>query len=241
MKQERNNRAYYDAFSLGYETERGRGYHGMLDDLEVQSVAALARGARVLEAGCGTGLILDRLRAVAAEAVGIDLSAGMLQRARARGLPVAQAGVGALPFEDGAFDLVCSFKVLAHVQDIDSALRELARVTRVGGHVALEFYNPLSLRYVAKRAAGPQPISDDRTEADVFTRWDRPDQVRALLPPQLDLIDLVGVRVLTPAAAFHRLPFVSRGLRWAEARAMYSPLRYFGGFLIAIAEKKSRR
>lgn len=241
MKPEGNNRAYYDAFSHGYETDRGRGYHRMLDELEMRSVENLARGARVLEAGCGTGLILQRLARVADRAVGIDLSAGMLQRAHDRGLEVAQAGVNALPFDDGAFDLVCSFKVLAHIPDIGHALREITRVTRVGGHVALEFYNPWSLRYVVKRLAGPQPISADRTEADVFTRWDRPAQVADLLPSQLVLERLVGVRVLTPTAAFHRLPILSRGLRWAEEKAMDSPLRYFGGFMVAIARKNSQR
>lgn len=241
MKHERRNRAYYDDFATGYEAERGRGYHRMLDELEFESVAPLARGARVLEAGCGTGLILDRLASVSKHCVGFDLSAGMLHQAQARGLPVAQASINAVPFADGAFDLVCSFKVLAHVQHIEGALAELARVTREGGHVALEFYNPLSLRYLAKRLAGPQPISDGRTEADVYTRWDWPSQVSALLPPELVLQRLVGVRVLTPTAAFHRLPILSEGLRWAEAKAMNSPLRYFGGFLVAIAQKNSQR
>ena len=64
---------------------------------------------------------------------------------------------------DDEFDLTYSFKVLAHVPEIRAALVELARVTAPGGHLALEFYNPWSLRYAAKRLAGPQPISAERT------------------------------------------------------------------------------
>jgi ubiquinone/menaquinone biosynthesis C-methylase UbiE len=230
-------RRYYDDFSDSYEEGRGYGYHRMIDDLEVEVATPYAQGARVLELGCGTGLILARVAEVAREAVGIDLSEGMAQRARDRGLDVHIGSVCDLPFDDDQFDLTYSFKVLAHVPDICAALREAARVTRPGGHLLLEFYNPWSLRYLAKKAAGPQPIGDDRTEADIFTRWDSPRDIPKLLPPNLELVDYHGIRVLTPLAAVHRVPWIARGLRRAELIASHSPLRYFGGFLVAVLRK----
>lgn len=235
---EQEARRYYDDFSDSYERERGYGYHQMLDDLEVRVTAPYARGARVLELGCGTGLILARIAEIAEEAVGIDLSEGMAQRARDRGLDVRIGSVCDLPFEDERFDLTYSFKVLAHIADIETAVREAARVTRTGGHLLLEFYNPWSLRYLAKKVAGPQPIGDGRTEADVFTRWDSPRAIPSLLPPNLELLDYYGVRVLTPFAAVHRIPWVARGLGRAERLAGRSSLRYFGGFLIAVLSKR---
>jgi ubiquinone/menaquinone biosynthesis C-methylase UbiE len=204
----------------------------------MQVVEPLARGQRVLEVGCGTGLILARLAKHAALARGVDLSPGMLQAARERGLDVVEGSATSLPFDDASFDLVCSFKVLAHVPDIARALTEIARVTRPGGSMVLEFYNPWSLRYAAKRIAGPQPISEGRTEADVFTRWDSPPAIRALLPSDVELVAFRGVRVVTPAAFVHKLPLVGRALSFVEQRALTSPLRYFGGFLIAIARKR---
>ena len=239
MREEPEQRArqYYDDFSDSYERGRGYGYHQMIDDLEVQVTAPFARDARVLELGCGTGLILARVAEVAKEAVGIDLSEGMAQRAKDRGLDVHIGSVCDLPFEDDQFDLAYSFKVLAHVPDIDSAVREAARVIRPGGHLLLEFYNPWSLRYLAKKAAGPQRIGEDRTEADILTRWDSPRAIPKLLPPNLELVDYYGVRVLTPFAAVHRLPWVARALSKAELAASHSPLRYFGGFLIAVLRK----
>src|SRR5689334_5098707 len=229
-----NNRAYYDDFSIGYERERGYGYHQLLDELEMRVVGPMAEGKSVLEIGCGTGLILGRLAKHAQRAVGIDLSPGMLQHARARGLEVVCSSATSLPFPSNSFDLVCSFKVLAHVPDIATALAEITRVTKPGGRIALEFYNPWSLRYLAKKLAGPQPISDGRTEADVFTRWDSPPRVRAMLPKDVVLEGFRGVRVITPAAMVHRVPLLRDVLRRVEHEALDSPLRYFGGFLIVI-------
>jgi len=231
-------RAYYDDFSHGYERERRRGYHALIDDLEVEVAGPYVRGAHVLEAGCGTGLILERLATLAEHAVGADLSPGMVRRASERGLDVVLASVTALPFADASFDVVCSFKVLAHVPDIGRALAELSRVTRPGGHMVLEFYNRYSLRYLAKRIAGPQPISDGRTEADVFTRWDAPWTIQKILPPGVELISLKGVRVVTPAAFVHRVPGLSHLAGRAERLALDSPLRYFGGFLVAVLRKR---
>src|SRR5204863_490793 len=139
----------------GREHLAGDAQHGVdvldrEDDLEVEIARSFAEGKRILEAGCGTGRILSRLAGVAAEAVGADLSRGMLQGSRRRGLEVVESDLGALPFRDGAFDLVYSFKVLAHVPHLEEALREMARVVRPGGTLLLEFYNPWSLRYLGK-------------------------------------------------------------------------------------------
>ena len=234
---EQRAQRYYDDFSDSYERGRGYGYHQMIDDLEVEVTTPYAQGARVLELGCGTGLILARVAEVAREAVGIDLSEGMAQRARDRGLDVHIGSVCDLPFENDQFDLTYSFKVLAHVPDIGAAVREAARVTRPGGHLLLEFYNPWSLRYLAKKVAGPRPIGDGRTEADISTRWDSPRDIPKLLPPNVELIDYHGVRVLTPFAAVHRVAWIARGLSRAELMASHSPLRYFGGFLVAVLRK----
>ena len=232
-----NNRTYYDDFSGWYERERAAGYHALIDQIEVDAVREFAHGKRVLEAGCGTGLVLARLARVASEAHGFDLSPGMVAKARERGLSVSLGSVTQVPFRSDSFDLVCSFKVLAHVPDIQRALRELARVTRPGGTLVLEFYNPWSLRYLAKRIAGPQRISEERTEADVYTRWDAPVTIPKLLPPELELIEYRGVRVATPAAFVHKIPVVRAAFSYAERKSVRSPLRYFGGFLLAVLRK----
>ena len=234
----RDNQSYYDEFAAWYERERHDGYHRMIDDLEVDLLSEHVQGRDVLEVGCGTGLILHRVAQGAKRAVGIDISQGMLEQAQRRGLEVAQADVLALPFEDASFDVVYSFKVLAHVADIDQALREMARVTRPGGKLFLEFYNPWSLRYLAKRLAGPQQISKETDEGAVFTRWDTPLALKARMPRELEVEGWAGIRIFTPMASAHRLPLVRRGLRRLEFLGRDSPLRYFGGFLVAVLKRR---
>jgi ubiquinone/menaquinone biosynthesis C-methylase UbiE len=233
------SKAYYDDFSDWYERERGRGYHRLIDDLEIEIAEPFAAGRRVLEAGCGTGLILGRLARIATSAWGFDLSGGMVKKAQQRGLKVVLGDVTHIPFKSASFDLVCSFKVLAHVPDIRAALAEVTRVTAPGGSMVLEFYNPKSLRYLAKLAAGPKAISKRRTEADVYTRWDSAEDIEKLLPPGVELLGLRGVRVFTPAAFVYKLPVIAEPLRRLERWAVDSPMCKFGGFLVAVLHKRA--
>jgi SAM-dependent methyltransferase len=93
---------------------------------------AVPPGARVLDAGCGSGRTLDEL-ARYGSAHGIELNPLGLAVARRRGHHVEQAPVETIPFEDASFDLVTCLDVIEHTDDDAAALRELRRVTRPGG------------------------------------------------------------------------------------------------------------
>lgn len=235
-------RAYYDEFADRYEDRRDRhdpgGYHDLLDDLEVEFVERFGRGRDVLEVGCGTGLLLRRFAGFARSAKGVDLSPGMLARARARGLDVAEASATALPFADNSFDVACSFKVLAHVRDIHQALAEMARVVRPGGHVLAELYNPISLRGLVKQLGPAGAISAAKDESAVYTRFDAPWSIDGLKPRGTTLVGSRGVRIVIPAAAALRVPVLGWALRAGERLLCDSPLRYFGGFWIAALRKE---
>lgn len=231
------NKDYYDDFAGWYEQERHHGYHELLDRLEAGIVEPLARGRRVLEVGCGTGLILRRLEGEAAELTGLDISRGMLAEAGRRGFRVTEGSATHLPFADESFDLAYSFKVLAHVPDVRGALEEMARVVRPGGYVVAEFYNRLSIRRLAKVLGGPGRISARRTEDEVFTRWDTPREATAHIPAGLTVESWRGVRVLTPFAGLLRVPVLAALLDRAEHRVSGGPLARFGGFLVAICRK----
>jgi ubiquinone/menaquinone biosynthesis C-methylase UbiE len=234
-----DNRAYYDDFAGWYENERHLPYHRMLDDLEVELVERYARGKALLEVGCGTGLILHRTARFARQAFGIDLSSGMLMKAQQRGLRVAQASATALPLPTASIDVAYSFKVLAHIPDIEGALREMARVVRPGGWVLAEFYNARSLRRLVKAMKPPTAVSETTHDEHVFTRYDSPGQIRGYLPPELDWVATRGIRVVTPAAKILELPVVGTAVRWAEHRLADLPgARGLGGFLVACCRRR---
>jgi SAM-dependent methyltransferase len=232
---------YYDRFAAGYEAERHHGYHRLVDELELELVRRYGAGKDVFEAGCGTGLLLREAARVARAAVGLDLSRGMLGPARARGLRVVQGSLTDVPLPAASFDLVYSMKVLAHVPPIERAIQELGRLVRPGGHLLLEFYNPLSLRYLAKRIGGPGRIAaDGTTEGDVYTRFDTLARARSYLPSDVELVAVRGVRVVTPTSRVFAFPPLGRLFTWAERAACDAPLlRRLGGFLILVARKRA--
>jgi len=236
-----SNRRYYDAFAAGYERKRGDndpgGYHELLDDLETEFTRRFGAGKELLEVGCGTGLLLTRFAEFASKARGVDLSPGMLEKARERGLDVVEGSATALPFDDASFDVTCSFKVLAHVPDIEGALREMARVTRPGGHVIAEFYNPYSLRGLVKRWGPAGRIAAGAHEKHVYTRFDSPARVRELVPSNCRLVAERGIRIATPTAHVMQNAVGRAVFRKAERWLCDSPLCVLGGFYVVALER----
>ena len=96
---------------------------------------AHSRPLELLDAGCGSGGMTRYLQRFG-RVTGIDLAPEAVSLAKQRGLTqLARSSVGAIPFRDGAFDVVTSFDVLYHlnVNDDRAALSEIHRVLRPGG------------------------------------------------------------------------------------------------------------
>jgi SAM-dependent methyltransferase len=88
---------------------------------------------RVLDAGCGSGRLLDELRDYG-HVTGLDLNPDSVEIARSRGhADVVQGPVEQLPWPDETFDLVISLDMVEHTPDDRVTLRELHRVTKPGG------------------------------------------------------------------------------------------------------------
>ena len=156
-------------------------------------VAAVAKGERVLDVGCGTGVVARRAaeRVGAGGAVsGLDLNEGMLRVARhvsqgsAPGIDWRHGDAMALPFPDRSFDAVVCQQALQFFPDAGKALREMRRVAAPGGRVALAVLRPI--RYsppygpfadALERHAGKDAGAMMRSP---FPAWDR-ESLRALL------------------------------------------------------------
>jgi len=102
--------------------------------------AVVRPGDSVLDAACGTGdLALADLRAGAAGVTGLDFSEQMLARARRKAPTLAwvQGDLLSLPFEDAAFDAATVGFGIRNVADLELSLRELRRVLRPDGRLAI--------------------------------------------------------------------------------------------------------
>jgi len=132
-------------------------------------------GARILDAGCGSGRNMVEL-ARYGTVTGIELSPTSVARARERNMgEVIEGSVLEMPFADDSFELAVSLDVIEHLQDDVAALRELRRTVAPGGALLLTVpayqwlwsghdvinhhhrrYTRSSLRQVAERAGWHQ-------------------------------------------------------------------------------------
>ena len=131
----------------------------------VLDAGKVTRGTRMLDDGCGTGILSVLATLRGAEVTAIDGSEAMLEVARQR-LPscdVRLADLEALPFESSSFDAVVAVHSLFFARNVDAAMREVARVLERGGRVVATCWGPPDqCQYTAIREAmaalgGPAP------------------------------------------------------------------------------------
>jgi ubiquinone/menaquinone biosynthesis C-methylase UbiE len=153
----------------------------------VIDLAAPAPGATVADVGCGNGAYLAELarRGFAGRVLGLDLSPGMLAAARDRlsavggpalspvdglgAVALIAADATALPLPDGVADLTLAMHMLYHVPDPSQAVRELRRVTRPGGRVAIVLNGRNHLRQLRDAVAAARADGIMRSQRERVT------------------------------------------------------------------------
>lgn len=101
-------------------------------------------GRRILDVGCGHGMMMAHLDKQGNDVRGIDIVARSLVHNAAQGLLVSAADARQIPFRDDTFDLVYSLGVIEHFTDTMGALQEKVRVCRPGGSVVAVVPNLLT-------------------------------------------------------------------------------------------------
>ncbi|MEA2397558.1 MAG: hypothetical protein QOK25_1114, partial [Thermoleophilaceae bacterium] len=178
--------------------ERTHWWLAALRDLVAETLAARSEpGARVLDVGCSTGHVLNRLPA-SYDRVGVDADAeAVALAARLRpDVRFLHASADELPFEDAAFDAVIATDVLsdARVRDDAVALREIRRVIRPGGVLIVQVPAYQWLWSAHDVAVG------------TARRYTRPALRRLLAGAGLEPVRVsYRVTALFPAAVLHRL------------------------------------
>lgn len=132
-------------------------------ELTIQAMTslALAPGARVLDAGCGTGVTLQWLQSQGWQAEGVDFSPEFVKQAGAvcGRKYVTEASIMKLPHADHYFDAVISECVLSVLPDLAAALAELNRVLKPGGYLVWAdlYRRRQTLPAACLNSAGPAP------------------------------------------------------------------------------------
>jgi 2-polyprenyl-3-methyl-5-hydroxy-6-metoxy-1,4-benzoquinol methylase len=111
------------------------------------------RGKRVLEIGCGMGCMASQWALQGADITAIDLNPVAIEKTTQRFElfelkgRIMEVDAETLPFPDATFDYVYSWGVIHHTPDIEKAAREMYRVLKPGGQIALMLYNRESILY----------------------------------------------------------------------------------------------
>lgn len=161
-------RALYDEWAATYDadlTGEAQGYVAPSVTADAV-VAAAGTGGEMLDAGCGTGLVgVELSRRGVGTVDGLDVSPGMLERARATGAyrDLAEADLtAALALPDDRYDVVVCVGTLTHAHVGPSALSEFARVIRPGGYLVATVLDD------AWESGGYRPEVDRLCAADVL-------------------------------------------------------------------------
>jgi len=163
----------------------------------VHLLATLSRlgptpGGRALDLGCGSGRHLPVLAQYGLSPIGVDLSAAAIARSRryAPGVPLAQASVDALPFADGAVDLIVAWGVLFHLSTdrLLRALREIRRTLASQGTAILHALDPSDWR--RDPSAGPAHRREiaSRHMTGVIDSYYTSEEVAAMLAPHFEIV-----------------------------------------------------
>lgn len=242
MSEERlqNVQHYYDTLAPRLYAVEERNWHLQSRiSLVLETIDRYARpGGRVLDIGCGTGFLLERLAELGFSGVGVDLSPESVEIAQARLAEIGaadrlQATVGsAYEPPDGPFDLITITDVLEHLEDPRACLRAARDRLAPGGVVVVSTPNRRSLhgarRWLSKYL---RFITVDLAPIDNWQTWSDLDEhgtAAGLVPiSHRGIFFRPGGRIGSQIGRLYRLRSVRRG----ELAMSRTPVGRFGFYI----------
>jgi len=133
-----------------FEDKRWRSHDSAIE-FRHKAAVELTEEGKVLDMGCGDGLVLQALKKKNCDVHGVDISDVAVKKCLALGVPatVFDFTKGALPFTDGSFDTVIMLDVLEHVLNPNDLLNEAARVSKKDIVISVPNFNSLPARLQA--------------------------------------------------------------------------------------------
>jgi ubiquinone/menaquinone biosynthesis C-methylase UbiE len=120
---------YYDEISEGYNELYGDEQLAKWES--ARKLIKFSEGNKVLDVGCGTGLITEKIAKLVNFVVGLDYSEGMISHAiKKENIQYVVADAKHIPFNDKDFDKVVSFTMIQDVDNWDEVFKEMCRVSK---------------------------------------------------------------------------------------------------------------
>jgi len=213
---------YYSKLNPGEVVER-RARIKSPEQRFLESVFSPKAGLKVLDLGCGPGIILGMLEETGANLWGIDVSLSAVEIAKKRVSKPDQViaeDAAHLPFKDNEFDHILAWGVIEHFPSIPSTLKEICRCVKPGGSAVIMVPNAYYYKFIwdtLRKGTGPRKLQEIEALYS-FKEWK-------------DLIEASGLKVVRTARhnKFDKP-------KWAWLRGMLIPY-YFSNHFVFICEK----
>ncbi len=172
-KVEEANVAFHDGHAEVYDRQTVRpeeDYFAVSETLE-RLCREHGKARELLDAGCGSGVVLRRGKPLFENILGVDVSLGMLRRCLPIHQDLARASVLALPLADASMDAVTGYSLLHHLHDPAEVFREFHRVLRPGGFLYTDndsnaaFHQRFGWWLKIRRAAKPKRAETEEAAA----------------------------------------------------------------------------
>ena len=213
------NNQFYDTLQEGWYSEMNHPIALLRAENKLRNpwIASVIRNhfcksIKVLDIGCGAGLLTNELAQLQHEVYGIDLSESSLAIARTHDVTsrvsYEKANAAALPFEDGLFDVVCAMDVLEHVEDVAQVIQEASRVLKPGGLFFFHTFNRNWLSYLIIIKGVEWFVKNTPPNMHVYDLFITPKELKTMC--SLNMIKIEELKGFTPkffSKAFWKMLF----------------------------------